>query len=133
MADTASLVLYDPRTADPEVIALAGYARRTREAYNWTCASSSSSPGARSASCACSTPTAVTSRCTPGSSKSAARRVARLRTRCSTSYGVDRRFASRSLSRRSGRIGHVERQRVMRHLPVRRRPVRVLLVAVDSF
>ncbi len=37
MADATSLVLYDPRTADPEVIALAGflagYAGRTREAY----------------------------------------------------------------------------------------------------
>ena len=37
MADSTSLVLYDPRTADPEVIALAGflagYGGRTREAY----------------------------------------------------------------------------------------------------
>lgn len=37
MADSTSLVLYDPRTADPEVIAvagfLAGYSGRTREAY----------------------------------------------------------------------------------------------------
>ncbi|MDP9388327.1 MAG: site-specific integrase, partial [Actinomycetota bacterium] len=37
MADTTSLDLYDPRTADREVIALAcflaGYAGRTREAY----------------------------------------------------------------------------------------------------
>lgn len=37
MADSTSLVLYDRRTADPEVIALAGflagYGGRTREAY----------------------------------------------------------------------------------------------------
>ncbi len=37
MADDTSLVLYDPRTADPEVMALAGflagYTGRTREAY----------------------------------------------------------------------------------------------------
>ena len=37
MADSTSLVLYDPRTAEPEVIALAGflagYTGRTREAY----------------------------------------------------------------------------------------------------
>ncbi|MGI8683587.1 MAG: site-specific integrase [Acidimicrobiales bacterium] len=37
MADSTSLILYDPRTADPEVIALAGflagYGGRTREAY----------------------------------------------------------------------------------------------------
>ena len=36
-ADSTSLVLYDPRTADPEAIALAGflagYGGRTREAY----------------------------------------------------------------------------------------------------
>ncbi len=37
MADSTSLILYDPRTAEPEVMALAGflagYAGRTREAY----------------------------------------------------------------------------------------------------
>ena len=37
MADSTSLVLYDTRTAEPEVVALAGflagYAGRTREAY----------------------------------------------------------------------------------------------------
>ncbi|MGI8808191.1 MAG: hypothetical protein ACR2KK_10180 [Acidimicrobiales bacterium] len=37
MANWTSLVLYDPRAADPEVIALAGflagYGGRTREAY----------------------------------------------------------------------------------------------------
>lgn len=37
MADSTSLTLYNPRSADPEVIALAGflagYAGRTRAAY----------------------------------------------------------------------------------------------------
>jgi site-specific recombinase XerD len=34
MAESTSVVVYDPRNADPEVVALAGYTGRTREAYS---------------------------------------------------------------------------------------------------
>ena len=63
MADSTSLVLYDPRTADPEAIALAGflagYGGRTREAYALDLRLFFSWCGP--ASCACSTSTAATS------------------------------------------------------------------------
>jgi len=45
MADSTSLILYDPRTADPEVIDLAGflagYAGRPRGLHPWRCVSPS--------------------------------------------------------------------------------------------
>ncbi len=69
MADSTSLVIYDPRTADPDVMAgaafLAGHTGRTREATASTCASSLR--GVNFASCAWSKSTAATSSCTHGS------------------------------------------------------------------
>ena len=75
MAESTSVVIYDPRNADPEVVALAGflagYTGRTREAYTldlrqffaWCDVAASS----------CSMCTAVRSSCSPAKTASVTR------------------------------------------------------------